>query len=183
MPTGAPFFREALEGLGAERELAALLAALQRCDDREVIREIVERSLRLAFRDKRSGWENRNSRLLADGAERPRGPNRLPSEATVLRGLVKIAVLAMAWKVFPFLWRRRVRQEKVTNSQRRYRIEYPSIIGSKPVIPMQLTAIQQRTLSVAAGKAEVWMDQSNLWTLFDLPDNAADCLFLMAALR
>ena len=95
--------------------------------------------------------------------------NKLPSAAAVLRGLLKIALMAMMWKLFPFLLRRRLRQ----HNRRRYRIEYGSLTGPKPVIPMPLTANQQRTLAALAAKPEVWMDQTDLWALFDLPDNAA----------
>lgn len=153
---------------------------LDRCRDRNVIRVVVERSLRLAFCDERSGWGNRNCSLLADGASKPGGSDKLPSEGTVLRGLLKVALLAMAWKVFPFLLRRRLRRSRDENNRRRYRIEYPPVTGSKPETPMLLTANQQRTLAALAAKAEVWMDQTNLWALFDLPDNAAGLLAFLA---
>ena len=176
---GCRFF-EALEWLGTERELAALLVTLERCGNRDVIRVIVERSLRLAFFDERSGWENRNCSLLVDDASQPGGSDKLPSEAIVLKGLLKVALLAMAWKVFPFLLHRRLRQHRNENNRRRYRIEYPSVTGSKPETPMPLTANQQRTLAALAAKAEVWMDQTNLWALFDLPANAAGLLAFLA---
>jgi hypothetical protein len=158
-------FFQALAWLDADRQFTALLVTLDRCSDRDVIREVAERLLRLAFRDERSGWENRTCCVLRDGASEAGVMNKLPSLATVLRGLLKVALLAMLWKLFPFLLRRRLRRQ-------RYRIEYASLTGPKPEIPMPLTANQRRTLAALAAKPDAWIDQTNLWPLFDLPDTA-----------
>jgi hypothetical protein len=177
---GGRFF-EALEWLGPERELAVLLVTLAGCGNRDVIRGVAERSLRLAFRDERTGWESKTCSLLSDGVPEPGGLSRLPGEARVLRGLLKIALMAMLWRIFPFLLRRRLRKSRDAKNRRRYRIEYHEILGSKPGVPALLTGNQRQTLTALASKTEVWMDQTNLWALFDLPGDAAGLRALVEA--
>jgi hypothetical protein len=177
-------FFEALQWLGPERELAGLLQMLEGCGNRNVIRLIAERLLRLVFDDQRSGWESASYMLLSDGAARPsaagQSSNGLPKSSTVLKGLLKIALLMVIWKIFPFLLRRQLRQRTDEKSRRRYKIEYLEVKGSRPDLRVPLTANQQRALAALAAKAEVWIDQTNLWALFDLPDNAADLGALLA---
>ena len=163
---------EALGRLAPDRELKALAAVLEGCHDRDVIRVVTERLLRVAFRDQRSGWENRNCSLLVEGESSPGGLDQLPSEASFLRGLLKVALLAMVWKIFPFLLRRKLRQLRKIRNDQRYRIEYGSLTGSKPDVIIPLTSEQRTTLTALAAKAEVWTDQTNLWALFDLPGDA-----------
>lgn len=176
-------FFEALQWLGPERELAGLLQTLERCGDRTAIRRIAERLLRLIFHDERSGWESASCTVLSDTAVRPsaarQSRNGLPKSTTVLRGLLKIALLVVLWKIFPFLLRRRVRQRRDENNRRRYRIEYREVKGNRPDLPVPFTANQQRALAALAANAEVWIDQTNLWALFGLPGNAADLRALL----
>ena len=174
---------EALQWLGPERELDSLIQMLERCGNRDTIRRIAERLLRLVFDDQRSGWENASYTLVSDGAVRPaagQSGDGMPKSSTVVIGLLKIALLALLWTIFPFLLRRRLRRQRDEKNRRRYRIEYQEVKGSMPDPPVPLTANQQRALAALAAKAEVWMDQTNLWALFGLPDNATDLRALLA---
>jgi hypothetical protein len=173
-------FFEALEWLGPERELSALLVTLEGCVNRDVIRGVAERSLRLAFHDERTGWDSKSCSLLSDSTSIAGGMDRLPSDTRLLTGLLKIALLATLWRLFPFLLRRRLRKTREEKNRRRYRIEYREVKGNKPDVPT-LTGDQRRTLAALASKPEVWMDQTNLWALFDLPDNAAGLRAFVAA--
>jgi hypothetical protein len=65
--------------------------------------------------------------------------DRLPSDARVLTGLLKIALMAVLWKIFPSLLRCRLRKSREEKNRRRYRIEYREVIGSNPDVPTPLT--------------------------------------------
>jgi hypothetical protein len=79
-----------------------------------------------------------------------------------------------------FLLRRRLRQSRDEKNRPRYKIEYQEAPGSRPELPVTLTASQQRVLAALASKAEVWIDETNLWALYDLPGNAADLRAFLA---
>ncbi|HLK65100.1 MAG TPA: hypothetical protein VKU19_16775 [Bryobacteraceae bacterium] len=178
-------FFEALRWLGPDRELASLLQMLAGCGHRDAIRMIAERVLRMVFDDARSGWESASRTTLSDGAADPSAArqcsNGLPSSATVLRGLIKIALLAVLWKIFPFLLRRTLRRRRDERNRRRYRIHYDEVKGCSPELPARFTENQQRALAALAAKAEVWIDETNLWALFGLPGNAAGLRALLAS--
>lgn len=178
---------EALQWLGPERELAGLLQVLERCGNRHVIHRIVQGVLRLVFEDERSGWENVSCTVLSvDHAGRPsarQSNHGLPSPAAVLRGLLKIGLLVVVWRVFPFLLRRRLRKTRDERNRKRYRIEYNEVKGSRPGLPSPLKPGQQRALSALASRPELWVDQTNLWELFGLPDTAEGLRALLAGGR
>jgi len=166
-------FFEALEWLGPERQLGSLLQALEACSNRDVVHAIARRLLRLVFQDSRSGWQSVTYSIVRDGSAAPAKDSfnsRSEMERSLVKAILKMIFFALLWKMFPFLLRRKLRQR--TNA--RHKIEYWQVAGEYPGPPAPLTAEQQRTLRALADKAEVWVDETNLWSLFGLPDNAED---------
>jgi len=173
-------FLEALQQLGRERHLAGLLEALQACRKRDVALAIAERLLRLVFDDSRSGWEATTYSIVAKRAGgRPEAGfrSRDEMEKSMIIGLFKIVFFALLWSVFPVLLRRKLRKQ----SNERHKLEYGQVEGPRPDLPKPLTPDQQTALAALSGKPEVWVDQTNLWSLFGLPDNAANLQAFLAA--
>ncbi len=171
-------FFEALHWLGPHRELALLLQALAGCADRDILRRIAEHLLRLVFDDRRTGWENTTYSIVPDGSAPQTGAD---FPRSMIKAVVKLALLALLWKIFPFLLRRRLRKSMAGQDRRPHKIEYWQITGEAPALPAHLNAAQQRTLAALAAKDALWLDQTNLWALFGLPANAAGLLALLAA--
>lgn len=161
---------DVLHELGERREFDGLLRCLQIGTDRNLLRGVAGRLLRITFHDQRTGWENLSHSIMQEGGE--------PEPNGSIDGLFKVAIqmvlLLMLGKVFPFLLRRKLRKAAEANAKRRRQVEYWGLEGEAPEIPTKLTADQQSALAAMADKAELWFDTTNLWTLFGLPDNAEE---------
>lgn len=172
-------FFQAVHWLGSARGLLALLQALRDCRNRDTILSIAEHVLRLVFQDQRTGWGSKSHSIVREGAAQPQTANEF--HKSMMKSIVKMVLLMVLWRIFPSLLRRKVSKTKSQNEQRRHKIEYWGVKDKAPELPDHFTSDQARALVALAEKPEVWIDQTNLWSLFHLPDNAADLLTMLAS--
>jgi hypothetical protein len=163
-------FFAALHLLGPERELDALLQALDGAKATNEVRSVTEHLLRIVFDDRRTGWGQMSYYIL-------REDGRAPDEADFGKNLVRLMLRVLGFTVlataFPWLVRRRLK--KLAKSRKgREKIEYWGLKGEAPRIPAELSANQRRVLLACADKPELWQFHTNLWELFNLPNNAAE---------
>ena len=169
-------FYEALQLLGGDREFAALLQAFQLASDDDRLRVLAERLLRLAFDDRRTGWDRISvSRLREDGS-RPEHPS-LSSMALQAAGLL------ILYKLFPFAARRHARRRASAKNVGVWKIEYSGLQGPAPELPHELREDQRALLTAFAWKPELWRIRTNLWELFSLHGNAAGIRRLLGIQR
>jgi hypothetical protein len=165
-------FFEAVEWLGPDRQLTGLLEALAGSQNRDVVHPIARQLLRLVFHDGRSGWGTASYSTVLDAPARAVHDgyhSRGAMERSLGKAILKMIFLALLWKLFPFLLRRKLRHGR----SQPHKIEYEQVAGEQPAMPPRLTADQARALAALAAKPEVWVDHTNLWSLFGLPDDAA----------
>jgi hypothetical protein len=166
---GGERFFEAIHLLGVERELAAMLQALDQATGRSPMLVLSERMLRLTFEDQRSGWGQTAYSLLREDGTEPPGISLPRSMLPLILQMLGMLILA---KLFPFLVRRKVRKLARTPPKGIPKIEYWGLKGDPPAIPRELTAAQRSVLSACASKEALWQFRTNLWQLFGLPGSA-----------
>lgn len=164
-PDGNQRFLEAVHLLGTERELAAMLKALELVHDHDQLRVLAERLLRLAFGDQRTGWGQTSYSRLNEGGSRPPG-------ASLGKMLLRSIGLLILWKLAPFLLRRKIRRMAGSEQKGLQKIDYWGLEGVAPSIPPRLSETQRTVLTACAAKPALWQFRTNLWQLFGLPDTA-----------
>ncbi|MBI2687565.1 MAG: hypothetical protein HYX27_14740 [Acidobacteria bacterium] len=156
---------EAAALLGREREVAALLRALDLGSNQGLLLALAEHLLRVLFDDSRTGWDQTAcSYVNADGST--------PAGANLFRTAFRALGIPILWKLFPFLLRRHTRKQAGAKPPGIQKIEYWGLNGEAPQIPAPLNAMQRPVIEALASKEELWTFRTNLWTLFHLPDNA-----------
>jgi hypothetical protein len=166
-------FFEALSLVGTDREIAALLRALDLAQEHGLLLKIAERLLRTAFGDKRTGWgQTASSYLTEDGS---------PPRVGILGLLVRSLGTLILWKLSRRLARRRVQKQAARRVKGIPKIDYWGVLGYPPEMPKQLNEIQRRTLDALINKEALWQFRTNLWTLFQLPDNPIELCGWIAA--
>jgi hypothetical protein len=167
--TEGPEIFDALRELGDERELAALLQALRAGMERNFLRGVAEHLLRRVFYDERTGWEDVSYSFGDDKSAQASNGDWV---GALFKVVIKILLLCLLGKMFPFLLRRKLRKSAEANSKRAMKFEYWAVNGPAPQIPARLTPDQRTVLDALAEKSELWFDSTNLWALFGLPDNS-----------
>ena len=151
---------------GQERARTALLNALERSHDEDLARILAERLLCDAFHDQRSGWgQTARSRLNEDGTA--------PPQTNMYRMALRSILMLLAYKLFPFLMRWRVKRLMRGKPKGIPKIDYWGLNGTAPDIPSVLEAPQREVLTALARKPELWTFRTNLWQLFGLPSDEA----------
>ena len=159
-------FFETINLAGPERARAALLNALERSRDEDLSRILAERLLCHAFHDQRAGWgQTASSRLNEDGTS--------PPQTSLYRMALRSILMLLAYKLFPFLMRWRLKKMARNKPKGIRKIDYWGLKGAAPVIPSVLDPSQREMLSALARKPELWTFRTNLWQLFGLPSDAA----------
>jgi hypothetical protein len=158
-------FFEVLQGLGEERHVAGLLEAFRLATNRELLRVLAERLLRVVFEDQRTDWGQTASSLLReDGAP--------PPQPDMSRQTVKLILKLILWKIFPFMRRRQIRKMTQNKPKGIRKVDYWGLKGTAPEIPARLTETQRKVLMTLGEKVELWKFRTNLWELFGLPGEA-----------
>jgi len=161
---------DVLADLGEEREVGALLRTLAAATDRDILRRVAERLLRVVFHDQRSGWGDVSYRIAGRGeSEEPQ--NRDWVKQLFLMAFKAVLLLLFA-KMFPFLMRRKLRKTAEENARRAKEITYWGVKEAAPEMPAVLSADQRRVLQAIVDQQGVWFDSTNLWGLFGLPATA-----------
>lgn len=160
-------FFDAVHLLGRERELAALMLALDGAAHPHPARLLAERLLRLVFDDRRTGWGETTFSFVDEGKPLP-----VPSTRRARIGLFKLKCQTILWKRFPFLMRLELRRIKRSNRNRIQQLDYRGLEGAAPEIPARLTGEQRSVLGAFAEEAVLWEFRTNLWELFGLPASA-----------
>ena len=158
-------FFEVLQGLGVDRNVAGLLEAFRLTTNRELLRVLAERLLRVVFEDQRTDWGQTASSLLQEDGS-------VPPQPDMSRQAVKIVAKLILWKIFPFIRRWQIRRMTQSKPKGIWKVDYWGLKGTAPEIPAHLTETQQRVLIALAEKAELWKFRTNLWELFGLPGEA-----------
>ena len=160
-------FFEAIGLLGRDREIRALLEALQLAKEADLSRVLAERLLRLAFDDQRTGWGQTAQSLLKEDGSPPPQPD-------LYRMALRSIGMLLLYRLFPFLMRWRVRRMTRRKPKGIQQIRYWGLKGNPPAIPERLNEIQKTALTAFADKPERWQFRTNLWELYGLPGNAED---------
>jgi hypothetical protein len=156
---------DALDTLGRDRNIGALLAALHLTTDHDQLRILAAQLLRIVFDDQRTGWGATASSLVNADGSRP--PSRDLASATS-----RMILRMILWKVFPFARRWRMRRMSRSKPKGMRKVDYWGLNGQAPELPAQLTETQRKVLLAFTEKAELWQFRTNLWELFGLPSDA-----------
>jgi hypothetical protein len=162
--SGEDSFFEAVNALGVERELEALLKAFGLATEQEVVRVLAERMLRIVFHDQRSGWGGISYSFLREDGTAP--------QFNLYKSALRSIGMLLLWKLLPFIRRRMIRRKSKPKGIPK--IRYSGLEGDAPEVPRKLSEAQERVLTALAGKTELWQFRTNLWQLFGLPDTPAE---------